>query len=198
MKKIALAFLLSSFIFCKGNAQSYDSLYIPNLVTQGTLAITFKVLLTDTFTYVVYDRWGRVKLNPLNDTLLNPGTYSITSDTKALVDEIYFISFSAKLSSRKTGRLVIQNTTTSINKNVNGERISFSVYPNPTTQTIKTQTDINFDTVLINDLSGKQITSLKSTANTAIDISGLAAGEYVFTFIHDKKMVYSTRISKVE
>lgn len=197
MKKIILILFFSIFAIYNCIGQSLDSLKFNNDSVQATIAINFKVLATDVFTFEVYDRWGNIKATPINYSTLNPGSYSVSFDTKGFINGIYIYYFYSSLSKLK-GNLVINNSISTSIKKVEKSNIDFSVYPNPTIKTINTQTTINFNNLIIYDLSGKQITSVKCKPNTEIDISALSKGEYIFTFLNDQTKVYTSRVIQEE
>ncbi|MFZ4672049.1 MAG: S8 family serine peptidase [Flavobacterium sp.] len=143
------------------------------------------------------------KLNPSDPTAIatNVSDNNVDNIEKVEIENapagVYTIQVSHKGSSLSGGSQVfslIANGTTGLNLNTRDYDYdnSIFIYPNPASNVLNfsTKNNIEISSVIINDISGKEVYNRKNTlSQNQIDISNLSGGVYFVTFNSDGKSV---------
>lgn len=94
----------------------------------------------------------------------------------------------------ETGSFTI--TTSNVSEEEQIEVVELSVYPSPGSNSISIDADLNYDKVVLYDLTGKEVAVFDSGNEETMEIASLAKGDYLVNVYHSEKLVGKARFSK--
>lgn len=192
MKKINKLFFIILFTFYFGTtfSQALDSLEVfPNPFESST-TIYFDIAKSDTITLRVTNRLGQTIMSFFQSTFLPSGSYNVNFLGDTLADGLYFAILNIGSTKTLYKRVFKANSTLIFETNKVDNK--YIIFPNPTNDYITIPIGGN-KTIIITDLKGKIVKSLKTDQQT-ISLLDIAAGQYFITVFTNKNEKLTTQL----